>query len=70
MFVTAGAHRSEAESRMVETAIDEMATENSILVCVASDTENKAQKTWRLIVGEQNRISCFAHIIHLAVNDS
>ncbi len=53
MFVTAGAHTSEAESRMVKAVIDGITTESTTLVSVASDTENKARKTRRLIVGKK-----------------
>lgn len=69
MFVLAGQHSSESEAALVKGTIDEVTSDSTVLVCMASDTENKAKKTCRLLVGEDNRIGCAGHILHLTVHD-
>ncbi len=65
----AGEHSSEAEAAMVKGVIDGVTGEDTVLVSVASDTENKAKKTSRILAGEENGFSCTAHVLHLAVHD-
>ena len=69
LFAMAGDHSSNAEAAMVKSIIDSVTGDDTMLVSVASDTENKAEKTYRLLAGEENRVGCVAHVLHLAVHD-
>ncbi len=66
MFVVACERSSETEAAMVKVIIDSVRGENTVLLSVASGTKNEAEKTCRILAGEENGVGCCAHLLHLA----
>ena len=61
-----GDHSSDTEVVMVKGLIDNITGDKSVMVSVASDTENKAKKTCRLLPDQENCFGCVAHVLLLS----